>query len=665
MKKRLFSGLLVLAVIASCVGMAFAGSAAQTGKNSVNRYNVVFVTDASGSMTSTDPDEYRFEATNLFLGLMADGGNMVGSVVFNSNVFPNNLIEATGKSDKLAVGSQISGQPTKGWTDIGGALLSAVNMIQSSGKKELPSIIILLSDGNTELGTPSATEASVKNKETALEKAREAGCKIYTICLNESHQANISELKQIANATGGAFREVTKASDLQEVFNLYYQLIYSTQSTQLMNEDIPASGILTREFDVAKLGVEEVNIVIFGDSTKCSLTPPGSNTYSDSELNKISYAGKTFTLLKIIKPQAGNWKLQVYGKPGSAIKVYKIYNSNFQIKALQASNSQACRVGTPVNIIGQIYEGDNRVTNAAQYGSCKATLQIRNFNGDLLATAVPQSTTQDGFLFAYTPTKYGTFYATVTAEDSEQHASSDPLALNVGNTPPVARISVLKKHIYRWPFLLRTDSTIDLSGAAKDNEDTALRYKIVSSTWMNQDYTLNGSKLTINHFSVSDGSFTVQAYDSQGAYCTFEVVVTSTNVGVLAMIILLAGAVLLLAAMLILLKISLGRPFMGKVTAENLETGQSSAYTKSRGRLHLSAFQIGQTGLRGNCYFQATGKNYIYFISKKSYLSDGAVGKVKKVKIISGSDVRIYSDEDRSRGILIRFESMLDGSNCF
>ena len=62
-----------------------------------------------------------------------------------------------------------------------------------------------------------------------------------------------------------------------------------------------------------------------------------------------------------------------------------------------------------------------------------------------------------------------------------------------------------------------------------------------SSSWLEDDYTLEGSQLTINNFSVSRGSFTIQAYDSQGAYCTFEVKVTSTNIGILALILMLGG----------------------------------------------------------------------------------------------------------------------------
>ena len=102
-----------------------------------------------------------------------------------------------------------------------------------------------------------------------------------------------------------------------------------------------------------------------------------------------------------------------------------------------------------------------------------------------------------------------------------------------------------------------------------------------------------------------------------------------------------------------------GRSFMGNITAENIESGQSNSMPKSRGRLKLRMFQIGQTGLHPGCYFQATGKNYIWFISKKPVYSDYAAGKTKKIRLESGMDVRICTDQDLTHGVIVRFDSFV------
>ena len=99
---------------------------------------------------------------------------------------------------------------------------------------------------------------------------------------------------------------------------------------------------------------------------------------------------------------------------------------------------------------------------------------------------------------------------------------------------------------------------------------------------------------------------------------------------------------------------------MGSITAENIETGAIGTPMKNRGQLKLSAFQIGNTGFDQKSYFQATGKNYVYFVAKKPFTSDSAYGKVKKLKIEASQDVIIYSDADQTRGMKVRFESMLN-----
>lgn len=640
--------------------LSFAAVGNAAGTKTMNKFNVVLVTDASGSMKQTDPNQYRFEAIDLFVGLISNGGNYVGSVVFGDGVESEYPIgEVKNKADKTAVTDDIKNQNSDGWTDIGGALTSAVNMLDTKGNKNIPSIIILLTDGNTEMSTPELTEKSIKNKENALEKARDKGYTVYSICLNTNNRANTAELKQIAAATGGQFKEVSNAADLQDVFDLYYQMIYSTRSDEIMNESVPATGVLSREFNVADVGVEEVNVVIFGDVDKCTITPPSGTPYTDAQTDDISYISNTFRILKIVSPDPGIWKIDTYAAPNTTIKVFKIYNPNLQVK-VEYTKQDSYAKGKEIKFLTQIYESDKKVTDMARYAGYKATMNVKDYDGNDVKTAEAASPAADGFELSFTPSDYGTYYVHIGVSSSEMSASAEEIILQVGNTPPVAKTDVLKKHINIWPFIIKTDSTIDLSEAATDAEDDKLTYKVVSSTWLEDDYTLDGSNLTIDNFSVSKGSFEIQAIDSQGAYCSFDVKVTSTNIGILTMILLLVGGLIVLIVMFILFKIASGKAFMGQLTAENLETGAVGAPMKNRGQLKLGAFQIGNTGFDKNSYFQATGKNYVYFISKKPFTSDGAFGKIKKMKIETSQDYRIFSDAEQTKGISVRFESMLN-----
>jgi len=628
--------------------------------NKMNRYNVVFVTDASGSMNSADPDGFRFESIDLFVSLLANGGNRVGSVVFSNGVVSkHDLVEVNGRKEKNSITEQIRGQKASGWTDIGGGLLTAVKMLKSGGDKSLPSIIILLTDGNTEMGTKEETAASITKKEDALEEARNNGVQIYSISLNKDKTANSNELKQIAKATGGQFEEVSNASDLQSVFDLYYQMIYSTQSVKLVDTKVPASGTISRDFDVADLGVEEVNIVIFGNVNNCQLKRPDGSKVSSSELNEMLYKSKTFTLVKIPEPTKGVWNLSVKATPGSTLKIFKIYNSNLKVDAGIKDKKDSYVLNQPIDFYAKIKENDSPVTDINRYAGYEAVLQVKSGDKVVHEQKVTKAG-KEGFELSFTPEDYGTYYAVISIETAELFAESEVFTLNVGNTPPTAESDIVKRHINRWPFLIKTNSTIDLSETATDKEDKNLEYRVKSSTWLDEDYTLDGDKLTIDKFSVSKGSFTIEAYDSKGAYCTYEIKVTSTNIGLWVVILIIAGTLIVLAILGILTYRSLGIPFMGSFTVENVKTGETGTMQKSRGRLKLTSLQVGMTGLDKNSYFQATGKNYVYFVSKKNVYADCAFKKSKKIKIQSSMDVRISTSPNYEDGIIVRFESMLN-----
>lgn len=634
-------------------------SFADDEKTTINRFNVIFVIDASTSMKYSDAKNNRFEATDLFLGMLANDGNYVGTVVFNGNVSSTDITEVDGNSAKKSLSKSIRDSKLDADTNIGGALLKATNLLEQKANSELPSIMILLSDGNTDFDDPKQVQESKEQKETALEIARDKGYSVYAVCLNSDGKADGKELENIAKATnGGMFEEVNNSADLKDVFDKFYTQIYGTKSSKLVDDTIGKNGKIVKEFPVSDVGVEEVNIAVFGDVDSCSIENPGGEKLSKSEMDDITFSAETFKLVKLVNPEKGKWTFTATGKPGAKVTVVKTYNVNLSVKTTVESESDSYKVNNPINIFAKIYENDQEITDLSKYSEFKGVLKVTDYDGNAVYETEVTQATDNGFEFSFTPTDLNTYYASVSVEGSEVYANAEELTFNVGNTPPTVIEDTIKKHINIWPFLIKTDSTIDLSKAAKDNEDDTLNYKIVSSTWNNEDYTIDGNNLTIDSFkNVSKGSFEIQAYDSQGAFCTFNVKITSTNIGILAMILMIAGILIAVITLVVIAKILNGKAFMGEVTSTNLQTYQSNKPTKSRGKLKLSAFQIGDTGFDKNAYFQATGKDYVYFISKKPVSTDSMLSKSKKIKIENNLSTRIYSDDDHTKGIEVKFIS--------
>ena len=668
--KRIVSCVLALTMVLSLTCFfVLADNENGSSKKQLNRYNVVLVTDSSGSMKDNDPDGYRFEAIELFVSLLANGGNRVGAVVFGTGVLAtHDLVEVNGRTEKNSIIDTVRSQKASGWTDTGAALCKAIEMLDADADPSLPSIIILLTDGITEMPDTERTAESLSLKEDALEAARDKKYQIYTISLNCENSANSSEMQQIAYATGGECREVNDASDLQSVFDVYYQMIYDTQSIQLVDETIPESGVISRDFTVVELGVEEVNVVIFGSVDKCSLKKPDDVYIEQQELDSFVYSAKTFTLIKIANPENGIWNLTVEAEPDSSIKIFKIYNANLGINCSLTDEQESYKLDDDICFVTQLTENGESITDTSRYLGYSAELIVTNYQGDTVYSEIVNTATSKGFEHVFKPQNYGTYYAKISVKNEELYAESEVFSINVGNTAPIAvNEKPVKWHIYRWPFLFKSNTTIDLNGNAKDAEDENLEYVIRTSTWLTDDYTINGSELTINNFSVSKGSFTIEAYDSLGAYCTFELKVTSTNVGLWVVILILIGIVLTLAILGFIAYKSLGIPFMGAFTVENISTGESATKQKSRGRLKLSSFQIGQTGIDRavGAYFQATGKSYVYLKSSKPLYSDYSLKKSKKIKIESSVDIRVSTSPDFENGVIIRFESMLNNNLYF
>ena len=317
--------------------MSLAGSitAFAVDTPNANRMNVVFVMDESGSMSKTDAESLRYDAMDLFLGLATESGNYMGAVAFDDDIIlKRDIAGIEGLNDKTALSRDVRSVSSRGDTNIGKAIEAATQMLQESGNPALPSAIILLSDGNTDLGGNDARlQESYASRDNAIEAARANGYKIYSVCLNTNGDADPAELQEISAATGGTSVEVKSADDLKEVFSQFYNIIYSTETIVLGDIVIPDNGETEIPFDIPRIGVEEANIIIstLNSNTSYMLYQPSGIAYTESELDAMKITAKTFSVLKIQNPEAGAWRLVVKGVPGDSIKIEMIYNSDLDI----------------------------------------------------------------------------------------------------------------------------------------------------------------------------------------------------------------------------------------------------------------------------------------------------------------------------------------------
>jgi hypothetical protein len=158
------------AVLAVPCATAFAEDPAPLPTSSAHKYNIVFVIDNSGSTINTDPNLFRKEAIDYFLAIMADSGNIVGGIVFQETPDSSlGMVAINSSADKQIV-SQFFDLPQRpGATDIGAAVFYATQMLAEHGNPNLPSAIILMTDGRTE--DISSIDQSFNNRDTAINTA--------------------------------------------------------------------------------------------------------------------------------------------------------------------------------------------------------------------------------------------------------------------------------------------------------------------------------------------------------------------------------------------------------------------------------------------------------------------------------------------------------------
>lgn len=627
-----------------------------------NRMNVVFVMDESGSMAKTDAGSLRYDAMDLFLGLATESGNYMGAVVFDHDIILKQDITAIdGLGNKTALSQTVRNVSSTGDTNIGKAIETATQMLQESGSPSLPSAVILLSDGNTDLGGDEARlQASYASRDNAIDVARSNGYKIYSVCLNTNGDADPAELREISAATGGTSVEVRSAEDLKEVFSQFYNIIYSTETITLGDMVIPESGEVEVPFDIPMFGVEEANIIIstLNPNTSYVLYQPSGIAFTEAELNDMKITAKTFSVLKIQNPEGGRWRLVVRGVPGDNIKVEMIYNSDLSI--LHSFNG-----GNPVY-------GDADVTISARISS-KGTLVTddaiyQSYPIHVVITDVAGGTPQDYEMNAVNGQAEYVFHLPADREyDVHCYSHIDNLIvssqtsrLSAGNTQPVAKENPVE--ITRMVTLFSGTYRFDLSSVVSDAEDALLTYRIVQSDFDSSVVSVAGQELMIEQAKAGKGGeLTVAAADSQGGTVEVRVILKVVNLLPILLLVLAAAVVAILAVILLLRGKEKARPINGRVmitpyTEEGTQT--PTACEGIGGKMMLVRClnlreNIGMD-LKTTYFIHGEKDSYIYLISKEGYYTDIDPDiRSRKIRLDAEMEVDISSDIDFGRGIKV------------
>ena len=642
MKKCVISVFIVLVIFCSVIMPASALEAENT-----NRYNVVIAMDASGSLQETDPNNYRLSAVNLFIQLLANEDNKLGCLSFsNDTLNQKELTFINQASDKQVIYDSLrttaeTEVKKNGWTNIGSALKSAVSDIVANGDKNIPSVILLLSDGNTELPTEKETQASLEAKADAVQTARDNNISIYSVCLNANGKADKKEMEQISNATGGKSIEITKAEDLQNALTAFYSMIYGTSVETIVDNTFDSKGLITVPFDVPGVGVEEINIIIYGKAKDIVVSKPDKSTAKCDEIK-----AETFSFLKVSDIVPGQWTVSLSGLPGDKVKIDLLFNTDLSIMTNISPNKDQFNPDDTITFEALLNE-DSEAPLPDSVNGYTATLQIRNNYGEI-TDEIPMKAANGSFLVE-TKLVEGIYKYSVAVKGYNISKESDvkgPIRISVDvaskeqedNTPPIPVKDPVEIKLNLWPFK-DNSYTLDVAGLATDNQDEQLEYRINSSSFIeNEDYTFDGKSLSMTGFSLPKGEFLINAYDKFGESCQITVHVTTRNIGLITVIILAIMAVIVVALILFIIFRNKMLFFNGTLTVTSQQTWQTMVEEyPGKGQYKLSRFTgLDDIGLNYNkSYFQATGGKHIFLCTDKPIVQGGTKA-TKKLRMETG-----------------------------
>lgn len=680
----------ILSVLAFAIaGAAWTSSAAADNTPQLKEQkhcNIVFVNDVSGSMKSTDPHGLRYQALGGFLALASDSGNKIGSLAFTDKIVATQkLANYNGMAAKRAFLQNLQNTPVGGYTNIGLGIQSAIDMLNSGKDPSLPSVIVLMSDGNTQVNdsaSGSDQDAALQGEARAVEQTKADGYGIYTISLNDKdsgYPANSAELAQIAAGTGGKFSEVSTAADLAKTYNLFYSMLFPSgldDQNQSLTRTFPDSGHLTGNFNVPAIGIAEANMVLNGPVSDIVLTSPNGQKLDKNSLAPSTFASGDYTVIKTSKPQGGQWAYDITGTPGTKLEISFIDNANLSA-GMSVTPSQHVYKDTDKIQVAAFLLDDGKKVDAAHYNGFAAKLSLMDYNKKVREFGMRND--GDKFSYALPALSKGTYivHATITGQGFTLNSSTT--TLNINSTPPVKKAD-LDVNMTLWPQWMPVISNgntrrIALADAVSDSHHKPLKYAIQSTSFGADAYRLNGGTVTVfgnkllsNPFALPQGSFTIRATNEYGSYVDFNVKVTTTNAGLLATIAVVAGVLIVLCLIGLTTFLATRRRFSGTVSVAPYDETTYAAREwvdlprngNGRGSRRLSMFHIDGLDINTrNVRFQATGKPQVIMINKGENLYRNGKRVGKKTVITSGKEITFKTGADAKTGFIVKFNSLL------
>jgi Ca-activated chloride channel homolog len=413
--------------------------AANMGVNADQKMDAVLVVDVSNSMKDSDKNKISNEAMKMFIDMLSKDGDKVGMVAYTDQIIREKaLMKIQSEADKKDMKKYIDSLSKDAYTDIAVGVTEAVKILDAGKEDGHTPIIILLTDGNNALNpnTGRTQAQSDTELEAALTTAKTQGYPIYTIGLNADGTLNKAKLESLSKKTNGKFFTTTKAEELpsilSEIFANHLKLkvvpvtnLAANGQFQDVTINIPNSNVM--EANISITSSKPIEAKLFSPDGKAVKIPSTDVFYSKS---------KAYSLIKLIKPTEGNWKVQVKGVQKDKIDINMVFNYDLSLVLEEPAKKNYVK-DEIVNIKAFLQSNNQNIQSPELYETMKGKLIVTDLKSKEVKE-FPLDTDGQSFNGGFTILENHKYSLKVVAEDQSFLRETNTVILDAETPPPAA-----------------------------------------------------------------------------------------------------------------------------------------------------------------------------------------------------------------------------------
>lgn len=338
------------------------------------KLDAVLAIDVSNSMAESDRSKVANEAMKMFIDMTSVSGDKVGVLAYTDQIVREKaLLTVKSAQDKQDLKNFVDQLARGAYTDIAVGVKESVKILEADMTPGHRPMIVLLADGNNSLNKGRTQAESDRELAAAVEEAKQKGIHIYTIGLNADGKLNKAVLDQISGETGGKTFVTDTADNLPQILSEIFaselrlkvvplQSLTGSGSFQDVTVPIPNDNVL--EANISIVSDQAVEVKLYDPSGKEMPVPGDDAIYTRSS---------SYSLVKLIKPAAGDWKLQVKGANRDKIDISLVFNYDIRV-VMDPPAASRFKPGDKVSVAAHLETGGAPIADEAILGAAKASL---------------------------------------------------------------------------------------------------------------------------------------------------------------------------------------------------------------------------------------------------------------------------------------------------